>query len=184
LRPQALAPAAFGRERDARGGQAQGLRAGRTGGFDLRTRAAPARDHARIGMAEAVVGSGGHQRPGRADGGDECRVRRTAAAVVRGEHRAGAQAGTLAPHEHAFDHVADVAGQQQRGAASDAHAQDAARVVVEVGKPAWRMQEPELHAIPMPRDARAAVGMRRRPAPDGQGVARPRHARRRPLHVL
>jgi hypothetical protein len=167
LRPQALAPAAFGHERDARGGQAQGLRASGARGLDPRTGTAPARDHPRIRMAEAVVGASGHQRPRRAHGGDECRVRRAAAAVVRGEHGASAQSCTFAAYQHAFGDVADVAGQQQRGADGGTHAQHAARIVVEVREPAWRMQEPEFDTIPLPRDAGAAIRVRRCADPDG-----------------
>lgn len=166
-RPQARAPAALAHERDDRRSQPQRLRAGRARGLHPRARAAPALDHRRVRMAEAVVRPGRYQRQARIVGArrrparqhrrDERRIRRTVAAMVRYQHRVGAQVRAPATDQAALHDLADVAGQQQRRAALRAHPQHAARCVVEVGEPARRMQETEFHAVPMPRDAGQAL---------------------------
>ena len=86
---------------------ALGAGGGRRG--EIGSRGLPAFDDPRGRVAEAVVVAGRHQRQARTGGFDERRIRRALAAVVGDRHHVRAQSRPFAPHQVAFDHLADVA---------------------------------------------------------------------------
>jgi len=78
------------------------------------------------------------------------------AAVMGDRHHHRAQRRGIAPEQIAFDHAADVAGQQERPVRGF-HAQHAAGFVAQVGKMRRRMQESEEHVVPNPGGSGATI---------------------------